>query len=182
MGDVFGASPNAAMVFEGNFVANTIPDVTKSAVPKAPTFDFPAIGGSNPLIVGGDAAVLFTNNQAGKALIKYLATPQAAEDWASAGGFISPNKNLNLSIYPRGATQDAARKLIQAKTCYFGLSDLQPPAFGATEGKGMWKIFQEFLANPEAVDTIAGALEAGAKNEWGKTRWAPLTASGEPCG
>src|SRR5207253_10139987 len=122
VGDVFGASPNAAMVFEGNFVANTIPDVTKSAVPKAATFDFPAIGGSKPFIVGGDAAVLFTNNQAGQALIRFLATPQAAEDWVRAGGFLSPNRNLSLDLYPNGATRDAARTLTRAGSLHFSLS------------------------------------------------------------
>ena len=35
------------------------------------------------------------------------------------------------------------------------MSDLQPAAFGGTVGQGEWKIFQDFLKNPNDVDGIA---------------------------
>ncbi len=165
VGDVFGPTPSAAMVYEGDFVANAISDVTKGmkAKPAVDFFDFPAIGGSRPLIVGGDAAVLFTNNQAGQALIRFLATPQAAQDWARAGGFLSPNKNLNVDLYPDARTREAAQTLTQAGTLHFGLSDLQPPASGATVGQGLWQIFRDFLQNPKAVNATAERLQEATR-------------------
>ena len=55
-------------------------------------FPFPAIDGSEPAVVGGgDVAVPAQRHRGGKALIEFLATPEAAEVWAAEGGFISPN-------------------------------------------------------------------------------------------
>ena len=44
----------------------------------------------------------------------------------------------------------------------FDLSDLQPAAFGATVGQGLWKQFQDFLRNPDDVDGIAQEMERSA--------------------
>ena len=42
------------------------------------------------------------------------------------------------------------------------MSDLQPAAFGATVGQGEWKIFSDFVKNPDDVDGTAAALEKAA--------------------
>ena len=44
----------------------------------------------------------------------------------------------------------------------FDMSDLQPAAFGATSGQGMWKLFQDFVSNPNDASGIAAKLEAAA--------------------
>ena len=44
----------------------------------------------------------------------------------------------------------------------FDLSDLQPSAFGATTGQGLWKLFQDFLKDPSDVDGIAQQMEDAA--------------------
>jgi alpha-glucoside transport system substrate-binding protein len=49
----------------------------------------------------------------------------------------------------------------------FDLSDLQPAAFGATAGQGMWKLFQDFLQSPDDVDGIAQQLEDSAARAYG---------------
>ena len=38
------------------------------------------------------------------------------------------------------------------------MSDLQPSEFGSTEGQGLWKIFQDFVANPDDIDGTAQQL------------------------
>ena len=55
-----------------------------------------------------------------------------------------------------------ARDLVESQNLYFDLSDLQPPAFGATDGQGEWKIFQDFLADSSNVDGTAEQLEDAA--------------------
>ena len=72
--------PKAATVYEGDFVAGVILDETKA---KAQTdfnvYDFPSVNGSDPSVVGGgDMIVMFKDNPAAKALVEYLATPEAA--------------------------------------------------------------------------------------------------------
>ena len=47
------------------------------------------------------------------------------------------------------------------------MSDLQPAAFGATDGQGEWKLFQDFLTNPTDVDGIARQLESAAAQAYG---------------
>jgi ABC-type glycerol-3-phosphate transport system substrate-binding protein len=167
---VFSASPTAAMVYEGDFVAEAGRDVRKRAEgPATPQFfGFPEIDGSKPLVVGGDLAALITDNEAGRQLIRFLATPEAAGVWAQERGFLSPNVNLNPAVYRDNESRDAARALVQSQTLRFDLSDLQPPEFGSTPGQGMWQLFQDFLRNPRDVDGIADKLEKQAKAAWGR--------------
>ena len=81
----FATPPAAAMVFEGDFVAGIISGVTPAVLGvNADVFPFPALGQPGPMVVaGGDAAVLMRRSAAGDALIRYLASPQAAAIWAA---------------------------------------------------------------------------------------------------
>jgi len=159
---VFGDQPAAAMVYEGDFVAGQITGETNATLgDDARFFDFPSIDGSDPAVVGGgDVAVLLTDNPAAQELIRFLATPEAAEAWAREGGFTSPNQSLDLDVYPDDTTRRSAEALTQAEVFRFDLSDLQPAAFGGTPGQGMWKILQDFLANTGDVEGTARQLEA----------------------
>jgi len=159
---VFSEPPAAAMVYEGDFVAGLITSETTATLGEdARFFDFPAIDGSDPAVVGGgDVAVLLKDSPGGRALVRFLATPEAAEEWASEGGFTSPNQALDLEAYADDTTRRSAEALTEAETFRFDLSDLQPAAFGGTPGQGMWKILQDFLRNTGDVNATAAALEA----------------------
>lgn len=159
---VFTDPPAAAMVYEGDFVAGQITGETDAELgTDARFFDFPAVGGSDPAVVGGgDVAVLLTDNPAARQLIAFLATPEAAEAWAAEGGFTSPNQALSLDVYPDDITRRSAEALTGADVFRFDMSDLQPAAFGGTPGQGMWKILQDFLGNPGDVQGTATKLEA----------------------
>ncbi len=166
--NVFSNSPKAAMVIEGDFV----PGVVASSNPlKAITgynvFDFPSINGSKPTSVGGgDIVTLLKDTPAGRALIKYLATPQAATIWAKRGGYSSPNKDVKPSAYKDPLQRKAAAGLVKAAV--FDMSDLQPASFGATAGQGEWKLFQDFVNNPKNVNGITAQLEAAAAKAYKK--------------
>ena len=164
--DVFGDNPKAAMVFEGDFVAGVIGSESNAVVGEtAQFFKFPEIkeGSGNAVVGAGDVAVALSDSKGAMGLLEFLATPEAAEIWAAEGGFISPNKNVNMDVYPDEPTREIAQALIDAGDNFrFDMSDLQPAAFGATVGKGMWKILQDFLADPTSVDKTAEALEAEA--------------------
>jgi alpha-glucoside transport system substrate-binding protein len=168
--NVFSNSPKAAMVIEGDFV----PGVVATSNPLKPItgfnqFAFPAIGGSAPAVMGGgDVVVTFKDNPAVRALIQYLATPQAATIWVKRGGFTSPNKNVAPSAYKDTLTRAMATALARASVFRFDLSDLQPAAFGSSTGQGMWKLFQDFVQNPTSVDGTASKLEAAAAKAYKK--------------
>jgi alpha-glucoside transport system substrate-binding protein len=165
---VFATPPAAAMVFEGDFVAGIISGVTPAVLGvNADVFPFPALGEPGPMVVaGGDAAVLMRRSAAGDALIRYLASPQAAAIWAAAGGFISPNINLGLSVYPNAISRSIAASLLQAGDNFrFSLSDLTPASFGGTEGQGMRKSLQQFLVSRDIKGTTA-QLEREARKAY----------------
>jgi alpha-glucoside transport system substrate-binding protein len=153
--DVFSQTRSrAAMVFEGDFVASLIP---RALAGDTGTFDFPDLGPTHRVVVGGDVAVMFTASAAARALMRYLATPEAAVPWARAGGFISPNRLVDPDVYPDPTTRRLAEDLNRAGTLRFDLSDLQPTAFGAKAGQGMWDIFQRYLVHRGQVNIDATA-------------------------
>ena len=99
--------------------------------------------------------------------MQYLAMPESAEVWAKQGGFTSSNKNVDPAVYPDDITRRSAEQLVGADTFRFDLSDLQPAAFGATEGQGMWGLFQTLLANPSQSASVAQQLEQAATAAYG---------------
>lgn len=162
--NVFSKTPKAAMVLEGDFV----PGVVGAGNPLAPetgfnVFPFPSIDGSAPAVVGaGDLVVMFNDNPATEAFVTYLASPEASTIWAARGGFSSPNKKVDASVYPDPIQKQTAGALGSAETFRFDLSDLQPSAFGGTVGQGLFKLFQDFLQNPSDIDGITTKMEAAA--------------------
>jgi ABC-type glycerol-3-phosphate transport system substrate-binding protein len=154
----------AAMTMEGSFVAANIAHDTRTEVgTDARFFDFPSVGESKrSVIFGGDVAVLLDASDAARELVKFLASPEAAEPWAEAGGFVSPNESVDPAAYPDLTTRQLARALVEPGVVRFDLSDLVPASFGATNGQGMYKILQDWLKNPTDVEATAAQLEAAA--------------------
>jgi alpha-glucoside transport system substrate-binding protein len=168
---VFADPPKAAMVIEADFVAGEIVNSTK-AQPETGfnEFTFPSINDSPAAVVGGgDQVVMFKDSPAAQALVEYLASPEAASIWVKRGGFSSPNKNVSEDDYPDPILKATATALASADTFRFDLSDLQPSAFGGTVGQGLFKLFQDFLANPNDVDGIAQQMEDAAQKAYGNS-------------
>ncbi|MFF7595472.1 ABC transporter substrate-binding protein [Streptomyces mirabilis] len=165
---VFGPKPEAGMVYEGDFVAGVAKDqFGKKIGQDANFFPFPAVdGGKAPVVSGGDAAVVLKdgkNQKAAMTFLEYLATPEAAAVWAGAGGFLSPNKKLDLASYSDDIARETAKSLVAAgDSVRFDMSDQAPAAFGGTKGAGEWKILQDFLRDPSDPKATAAELEKAA--------------------
>jgi hypothetical protein len=160
--NVFSNPPKAAMIFEGDFVPGVVQGQS-TAKPRTDynVFPFPAIDGKGGdyVVGGGDVVVMFKDSPASEAIIRCLATPEAAEVWAKRGGFSSPNKNVSASSYPDAITRTTATALAQASTFRFDMSDLAPAAFG---GDAEFTDLQAFLKNPSDVNGAASKLEKDA--------------------
>ncbi|MFH8619012.1 ABC transporter substrate-binding protein [Streptomyces sp. NPDC017979] len=158
-----GDQPKAAMVFEGDFVGVNIAQTEAELGTDAKVFPFPAVGAQAPVVTGGDAAVALKDSKGAQALLTFLASPDAAKIQAAAGGFVSPNKALDVAAYPNDVMRNIAKALIAAgDTVRFDMSDQMPQAFGGTPGKGLWKTLQDFLKNPKDVAGTQAKLEADA--------------------
>ena len=158
---VFADPPKAAQVLEGDFVGGVIGSETKAVAETGyNVYAFPQINDSGPVVVGGgDVMVMFKDTPAGRALIEYLATPEAAEIWAAKGGFSSPNKNVDSSVYPDAFTKQTATELANAETFRFDMSDLMPGAFGSD---ALFTLLQDFVKTPTDIDGITQKLEKAA--------------------
>jgi len=161
--------PAAAMVFEGDFVAGLLGGVDGRIGVDMDVFPFPGAGGPAPAVIGGgDAAVMLRRSSQGTALLSFLAGTRAPQIWASHGGFVSPNLNVDLTVYPDETTRTIARRIIEAGNNFrFDLSDQAPAAFGAVEGQGMRRALQDFLVNRD-VDATANQLEKDARAAYGR--------------
>ncbi|MFD5076800.1 ABC transporter substrate-binding protein [Streptomyces sp. NPDC058371] len=165
---VFGPKPEAGMVYEGDFVAGVAKDQFGRKIGQdADFFPFPAVGGGTaPVVSGGDAAVVLKDGKDQKAamrFLEYLATPEASAVWAEAGGFLSPNKKVDLASYSDDIARETAKSLITAgDSVRFDMSDQAPAAFGGTKGTGEWKLLQDFLRDPSDPKATAAALENAA--------------------
>jgi alpha-glucoside transport system substrate-binding protein len=181
-----GATPQAAMVFEGDFVANEIiansanytPGTTGSGgaacttdPSKTPCYNFfdfpaPAANSANQAAVqgAGDVAMMVKDTPQSEALIKYLAGPQGASIWAHLGGFASPNNKVATSAYPDPVAQADAKALVNASSFVFSLDDLQ----GSWE-KNMWQDLLNFIKDPSApsIASIEATMEAEATSGLG---------------
>ena len=161
--NVFRDPPKAAMVIEGDFVPGAAANTELEPGTGYDVFPFPALGDvENAVMGGGDSMIMFRRTPASEALMKYLASPEAAEIWARRGGFSTANRNVPDTAYPDEITRRTATAIADAETFRFDMSDQQPAAFGGTPGQGEWKILQDFLADPSDVDGTARKLEAAA--------------------
>jgi alpha-glucoside transport system substrate-binding protein len=160
---VFGEDPQASIVFEADFVAGVIAESTSATVGvDARVFPFPRIGPVSSVVSGGDTLVALTDEPGTRALMRFLAGSEAASIWAVQGGFVSPNREVELGQYPDDSTRQIAEELVSAENLRFDMSDLMPSAFGATRGDGFWRAMQDHLADPAQIDAILAELEAEA--------------------
>jgi ABC-type glycerol-3-phosphate transport system substrate-binding protein len=166
--DVFGKTPKAAMLYEGDFVASDINKLGKFKVgDTAKFFNFPAINGSAPAVVsGGDEAVALKNSPAAMALMAWLASPEAAKIWAAKGGFLSANQKLDASVYIDDTTRAIAAALVGSQSVAFDMSDQTPTAFGGQKSADEWVILSKFVGDPSNPQATAAALEAAAVKDY----------------
>jgi alpha-glucoside transport system substrate-binding protein len=165
--NVFSRNPKAAMVLEGDFVPGVVKHPLKPQTDYN-VFAFPTINDSPPSVMGsGNLFVMFRDTPATRAFMEYLTTPEAAEIWARIGGFSSPNKKLDTSLYPDEILRETAGAIGEAEVFRFDLSDVVPAELGATTGQGLWKLFQDFVRNPDDIDGITQQMEQAAARAHG---------------
>ena len=166
----FGRPPGAAMLAEGDFTASVVTSRTPAGLGvDVDVFPFPAgTRGRATVVAGGDVAVQLTRTPAAAALLRFLATPAAAAVWAAAGGFVSPNLDLDLSVYPTELARSIARTLTEATDgLRFDLSDLQPADFGAQPDAGLQAELRRFLVTRDIAATQR-RLEAAARTAYAR--------------
>jgi hypothetical protein len=150
------ATRRAELVFEGDFVASV---ASRFAGPTAPrTFRFPPVSGPPPLVVGGDVAALLNDTDAGRELIAWLDRGESMDPWITRGGFLSPNTTVPVERYPTELARASARQLATAEAVRFDLSDQVGGRLGGGQGRGMWRILQDFFRAVAGRRDVPGAV------------------------
>jgi len=148
---VFRPEPGAAMYYEGGFmggiIASNFPDLTP--VDDFSAFMFPSINEmyGTPVVGGGDLLVAFADRPEVAELVRWMAGTEGNTLWAQTGAIVSPNKNVDLSVYSPLAALDAGQ-VANATIFVFDGSDLAPSAVG---GDAMFVALQDFLADPSTL-------------------------------
>ncbi|TJZ56072.1 carbohydrate ABC transporter substrate-binding protein [Streptomyces piniterrae] len=164
-----GDAPKGAMVSSADFAAANIAQTKAVVGTDAKVFAFPAVGAESPVVTGGDVAVALKDGRAAQALLTFLASTDAAKIWAQAGGFISPNKELDQAAYADDVMRKIAKALVAAGDDFrFDMSDQAPAGFGGKPGQGEWKDLQDFLKKPADVAGVQAQLEKDAAKSFGK--------------
>ncbi len=163
--DVFGSPLKAYMVPGGSAA---LPIVASANVYRPlsqfSAFAFPHLNAKTaPRVIGdADAIVLTKDSPATRALVGYLATPEAATIWAKQGGdFLSPNRKVASTAYAMPQMGELAQQLTSATTFRFPIADTESAAFRQTMNLQL----QGFLRNtyPAGDVMIRLALAAGQK-------------------
>jgi alpha-glucoside transport system substrate-binding protein len=112
----------------------------------------------NPVLGAGDMIVMFNDRPEVRALLEYLATPEAARGWIERGGFVSPNKTVPVEWYSGYPNPELAALIADATTFGFDASDLMPAEVGAGT---FWEGMVEWVAaDGEGTEAIFEEIES----------------------
>lgn len=106
------------------------------------------------MLGAADMFVMFEDRPEVRAFMEFLATPEGAEQWIAAGGFLSPLNTVPAEWYPY-PNDGLSEMVLNATNVGFDASDLMPAEVGAgtfwsgmidwvaANGEGTEEIFQE---------------------------------------
>jgi alpha-glucoside transport system substrate-binding protein len=164
---LFTNPPGCYMVHQASFISSFFTSNNKGVQPVTDFnfFPFPPFDTSAPKSteMAGDLLAMFNNTPQAQALIKYLSTPEAQAIWAKiGGGYLSPNQDVPLSVYPDELSRKAAAILTSAQIAVFDASDQMPQQLNAA----FYKAVLNYVQNPNSLDSILQNLDTVQKSAY----------------
>lgn len=114
-------------------------------------------GGENPVLGGGDLAVLMSESDDAKTAMRLLAESDIGNEAAPGSSFISPHTDFDTSLYPNETTRTIAEVAYEASAFRFDGSDSMPPEVGAGS---FWREITAWLNGDQDVETALTKIEA----------------------
>ena len=146
---------------QGNFYAANWPEGTEIAEDGdvnafyLPTFEDQDFG--RVTLSGGIYAAAFSDRPEVMRTLEFIASTDFANARAPQGGFLSPNKNTDVSQYPTEIEQSFAEILADADPVRFDASDLMPGAVGAGS---FWSAAVDITTGAKSVEEAFAEVEA----------------------
>lgn len=150
---MFDNPPKCWLYKQGTFI--TGPDfmgkVVKDPDSEIGVFGFPpaTAGGENPVLGGGDLAVLFNAKQSAKDVMKLMADKSLGTEAAKSGSYLSPHKDFDKSAYPTALVKQYADIATATSAFLFDGSDAMPAAVGTGS---FWKEMTSWIADQQSLD------------------------------
>jgi alpha-glucoside transport system substrate-binding protein len=161
---LFDDPPSCFMHKQASFIIDFIQEQFPDLEP-GQDYDFFILPGEGteaaPLLVAGDLFGMFNDTPQARALIDWLTTPEAQEIWAERGGHLSPNVEVDPSVYPDPVSQQMAEALSGAEV-RFDASDMMPEAVN----NAFWSGILNYVSDPGSLDTILQDIESTAEGAY----------------
>jgi alpha-glucoside transport system substrate-binding protein len=157
---MFDAKPGCWMYNQGSFITGFFPvEVLADLDANVGVMGFPPAeaGGENPVIGGGDLAMLLSENDNAKTVMKYLSETDIGNDAAPTSSFISPHKDFDVANYQNELTRSAAEVAYGSTEFLFDGSDQMPGEVGAGS---FWKEMVAWISEQQSLDEALQNIDA----------------------
>jgi alpha-glucoside transport system substrate-binding protein len=152
--------PGCWMQKQGSFITGFYPKAVQSSLDSSVgVFGFPpaTAGGENPTLGGGDMATLLNSNKNSKAVIKMMSLTSLGTEAAKSGDYISPHKDIDVSLYPNTIVKGAAEVAYKSSGLLFDGSDAMPASVGSGS---FWKQMVSWFAGEESLDKALANIDS----------------------
>lgn len=152
--------PGCWMLKQGSFIVS--PDFLGEAANNADenigVFGFPpaTADGDNPVLGGGDLAVLLNDNDSTEAVMNIIGSTEAGVEAAANSSFLSPHSDFDSSLYPSDMARSFAEVANNATVILFDGSDAMPGEVGAGT---FWSEITAWV-NGQDLDTTLKNIDA----------------------
>ena len=150
---MFKEEPDCWLYKQGSFITGFFPEaVTADLDANVGVFGFPPAeaGGENPVLGGGDLAVMFDDSEATKGVMALMAAEDFGSEAAPNSSFISPHKTFDTSLYPDELTRSYADVAYSSTAFLFDGSDQMPGEVGAGS---FWEEMTAWIGDQQDLDT-----------------------------
>jgi alpha-glucoside transport system substrate-binding protein len=131
---LFEDPPQCFLHRQGNFATAFFPDdVVENLDENVGVAYFPEDTegyDGRPVLAGGDLALLLNDTPDARRTMEFLAQDDFGEEWAQAGGWLSPHTGFDAENYPTQVEKDLFAIGADATVLRFDASDLMPGAVG----------------------------------------------------
>jgi len=153
MNPMFDNPPKCFLHRQGNFITQKgfIKESARQNLDEeVGLFQLPGTDAANkPLLVGGDLAGAFSNDDDTKKALEYIASPTFAFKNLAASSYLSPYKEFDVNKYEDTTTQEIAKLAYGSTVARFDGSDLMPGAVGAGS---FWKGMTAWIGGQKSLD------------------------------
>jgi alpha-glucoside transport system substrate-binding protein len=157
---MFDTDPKCWMYKQGTFITGFFPKKIVSNIDdEVGVFGLPPVeeGGENPVLGGGDLAMMLDDSASTKSVMKMLSQTDIGNEAAKTSSFISPHKDFDLANYQNDVTRQAAKVAYDSTEFLFDGSDQMPGEVGAGS---FWKEMVAWISDQQSLDETLKNIDA----------------------